>query len=107
MPKDSFIIIYSTFPKRRLARRLAKKLIKEKLIACANIFKIDSVFSWKNDIEEAREYGVIFKTQKSLYKKVEERIKEEHRYEVPAIISFDITAGSNEFLSWIKNETMS
>jgi periplasmic divalent cation tolerance protein len=102
---EEFIIIYTTFPHRRQARRLSKNLIKEKLIACANIFKIDSLYLWEGKLEEAREYGVFLKTRATLYSKVEEKIKNYHPYELPCIISWKLGEGSKEFLDWIKENT--
>lgn len=100
-PKSDFIIIYTTFPHRRQARRLAKNLLKENLIACANIFKIDSIYRWEGKLEEAREYGVFLKTCGYLYENVETKIKEYHPYDIPAILSWQIDKGSKEFLDWI------
>lgn len=99
--KEEFIIIYTTFPHRRKARQLAKNLIKDKLVACANIFKIDSLYPWKGELEEAREYGVLLKTRADLYPQVEAKIKSYHPYELPCIISWKIDNGFKEFLNWI------
>lgn len=104
---SEFIIVYTTFPHRRKARALAKNLIKKKLVACANVFKIDSLYQWKGKLEEAREYGVFLKTRAELYPQVEAKIKSCHPYELPCIISWKIEQGSKEFLNWIANEVVS
>lgn len=101
-----FVVVYTTLPKLRKARQLARALVRERLIACANIFKIDSVYRWEGEIEEVREYGVILKTRGEAYPKLETRIKELHPYEVPAIIMLPIERGSREFLDWIDRETL-
>ncbi|MCK4585646.1 divalent-cation tolerance protein CutA [candidate division WOR-3 bacterium] len=103
---EEFCIVYSTFPKRKKARQIAKELINDKLIACANIFKIDALYRWKGELEEAHEYAVFFKTRKSLYGKVEKRIKEYHPYDCPAIIQIPINRGYEGYLRWIENETI-
>ena len=100
-----FIAIYTTLPKRRKARQLAKALLKERLVACANIFKIDSVYMWEGELREEGEYGLLLKTTAELYTRVEKRIKELHPYGLPAVISFLIRDGSKEFLEWIASET--
>jgi len=105
--KEKFCIVYSTFPKRRKATQMAKLLLRENLIACANIFKIDSIYRWKEKVEETKEYAVFFKTKKSLYTQVETKIKEFHPYECPAIIEIPITKGLSDYLSWIEKETHS
>ncbi|MDI6839797.1 MAG: divalent-cation tolerance protein CutA [bacterium] len=96
-----FIVVYTTFPHRRHARRLAKKLVKEKLVACANIFKIDSLYEWKGKLEETREYGIFLKTRADLYSYVESQIRANHPYELPCVISWKLDYGSKEFLNWI------
>jgi periplasmic divalent cation tolerance protein len=100
-----FIAVYTTLPKRRKARQLAKSLINERLAACANIFKIDSVYRWQGELQDAGEYGLLLKTRVDLYPRIEERIRELHPYELPAIVSFTIRNGSQEFLDWIASET--
>lgn len=100
-----FAIVYTTLPKLRKARQLAKALVRERLIACANIFKVDSVYRWEGEIEEAREYGMILKTRAQLYPQLESRIKELHPYDVPAVVVLAIENGSPEYLSWIGRET--
>ncbi len=72
-----------------------------KYIACGNIFKLNSIYSWKGRIEQAGEYGVFMKTSKSNYSRVEEFILQNHPYEVPEIISWSIERGMNKYLAWI------
>ncbi len=102
---SEFVLVYTTVPKLRKARQLAKTLVRERLIACANIFKIDSVYRWEGEIEEAREYGMILKTRAELYSQLEAKIEELHPYDVPAIIALPIETGSRQFLDWIDRET--
>lgn len=102
---SQFAVIYTTLPKLRKARQLAKALVRERLVACANIFKIDSVYRWQGEIEEVREYGMILKTRAEAYSVVESRIRELHPYQLPAIISFPLERGSREYLDWIGGET--
>ena len=47
------------------------------------------------------------KTKKDLYKEVEKEILNHHSYEVPEIISYDITNGYSKYLNWIEDETKS
>jgi periplasmic divalent cation tolerance protein len=102
---EDFIIVYTTFPQKRMAKRTAKMLINEKLIACAHIFKLDSLYIWKGKLEETCEYGSFLKTRKKLYARLENRLRELHPYECPEIIQIPISDGFSEYLSWIKKET--
>lgn len=106
MTKEKYCIVYVTFPKKQVAKDIAKILIREKLIACANIFKIDSLYTWKGKLEEDSEYITFLKTRKDLYTKIEKRILELHPYECPEIIQIPINRGYEGYLRWIENETI-
>jgi len=98
-------MIYTTLPDKAITKKIAKKLVDKKLIACANFFPVESIYRWKNKPIEDKEYVLIMKTRKELYKKVEIRLKKIHPYETPAIVSYEIKEGSKDYLSWIKEET--
>jgi periplasmic divalent cation tolerance protein len=100
-----FIMVYTTLPDKVITKKIATLLVNEDLVACVNFFPVESVYKWKGRLTEDKEYALIMKTRKSLYKKVEKRLKELHPYEVPAIVSYEIIKGLNSYLSWINKET--
>lgn len=99
------IVVYTTFPNLRTANKIVKGLIKNRIAACGNIFKLSSIYIWNRKIEQSPEYGAFIKTKKTNYKKVENYIKNNHPYEVPEIISWQIEKGLKEYLDWVENET--
>ena len=98
-------MIYTTLPDKTIVEKIAKTLVNENLVACANFFPIESVYRWKNKLCEDKEYALIMKTRGALYRKAEKRLKELHPYEVPAIVSYEIKDGLSSYLSWIQKET--
>jgi len=51
-------MIYVTCPDREVARTIARTLVEEKLIACANIIDgMTSIYRWENKIEETMDCG--------------------------------------------------
>jgi periplasmic divalent cation tolerance protein len=62
MKKFSFV--YITASTKKETKRIAEILVSEKLAACGNIFKIDSVYWWKGKIERTGEYGIFLKTNR-------------------------------------------
>jgi len=100
-----FSVVYITAPTKKEAKKVAKILVSEKLAACCNIFKIDSIYRWKGKIKKSGEYGIFVKTKKNLVEKIIKRVKEIHSYSVPCIISFDIEKGNKDFLNWIEKST--
>lgn len=101
-----YIFVYTTFPDEEKAKEVGEHLIKEKLAACVNLWPIKSIYSWRDEIQHDQEVGMIIKTRKELYEKVEKRLKELHPYEVPAILEIEIRRGLEEYLEWVKEMTL-
>lgn len=102
--EESFIIIYCTCPDSNAAEILAKKLLEEKLIACANLLSgLESHYWWEGKIQKDREVLLILKTRQSLFKAIEIMIQQNHPYQVPEIIALPILQGNVSYLSWIQD----
>ena len=97
----AFILVYVTNPDKNVAKRIGNHLLKKRLIACANIFPIDSAYWWKGKIEEAGEYIIIAKTKKENWGKVKKEIKKIHPCEVPCIIKINVSA-NKEYEDWLR-----
>jgi periplasmic divalent cation tolerance protein len=46
-----YIIVYTTLSDKDAARKIARIMVEERLAACANFFRIDSVYRWEGEIE--------------------------------------------------------
>jgi periplasmic divalent cation tolerance protein len=100
-----YILILSSFPNEETAASISRELVENKLIACANIIQnVKSVYRWKEEIEESAEALVLFKTTKANFQKVKAHLLKEHPYELPEIISFDISEAYEPYLKWILKE---
>lgn len=97
--------VYVTAKDADEARRIARALVEEKLVACVNYWPITSLFRWEGAIEEGAEVAMICKTRTDLLPDVIKRVKELHSYEVPCITSWKIDTGSESFLEWVGKET--
>lgn len=86
------------------ARRIAQAVVKERLAACANIVRspVESVYRWKGQVEKAREVLVLLKTTVKCLGELEKAVKRLHSYDVPEFVVLPITAGSSEYLSWLR-----
>lgn len=101
-----YITVFTTFDNEVAAKETVRKLLKSRLIACANIIpKVTSVYEWNGEIIEDSEYLTVLKTKKNLFENLKSEILKLHPYEIPEIISLDITAGSVEYLKWIDKIT--
>ena len=99
------VIIISTYPTKKSISKIANELVKNKIVACVNISKISSIYSWKNKVENTSEYLAIFKTltkNKTILKK---KIKETHPYDVPEIVEIDTVSVNGSYLNWLVGST--
>ncbi|MBD3236814.1 MAG: divalent cation tolerance protein CutA [Candidatus Eisenbacteria bacterium] len=95
------IAVYSTLPDRQTARALAERLVAERLVACVNLFAIESVYRWEGQIERADEVALLMKTHRSRYRQLEQALREGHPYDVPAIVAYDIAQALPAYGDWI------
>ena len=97
-----YIVIFVTTKDVKQAQKIADGLLKEKLIACANIIDgVKSLFRWEGRVDSAKEALLVLKTKKTLSNKVAAKVKLLHSYQTPEIIALPIAAGSRDYLKWI------
>ncbi len=96
-------VVYITFPSKDSAKELAKILLKSKLIACANIYEIDSLYNWEGKIADETEFVLWAKTTSDKISEIEKKVQKHHSYDIPCIVNFD--AGANDaYAQWVKEE---
>ena len=92
-----------TTSNKQEATKIVTALLKQRLIACANIIdSVSSFFWWKGKIKEEKEVLVIMKSHQKLFSALEKKIEELHSYDVPEILAIPITDGSQSYLKWLK-----
>lgn len=102
-----YIVILCNTNSKDSAETIANYLVKEHLAACVNIIpQITSIYRWENKIQHDEEFLMIIKTKNDLFNKVKEKIAILHPYDIPEIVSLDITDGLAEYLKWINNNTI-
>jgi len=96
------IVILITASKKKEAKKIAAKLLKEKLVACVNIVdKVESFFWWQGKIDKAAESLMVIKSTKAKFGKIVKAVLSVHSYTVPEIIALPIIAGHKPYLDWI------
>ncbi len=97
-------LTWCPFPDAETARDVSTQLLREKLIACANILPaIESVFEWEGQISSAREVAVLFKTTSGRLDHLALRLGELHPYDTPAIAGWRCDAAHPATLEWLGN----
>ena len=98
-------MIISTYPNKKSILSIANELVKKKLVACVNITKISSIYSWEGKIENTSEFIAIFKTTYKNKKILKEKIQATHPYEVPEIAEIDVVSLNKSYLKWMTDST--
>ena len=100
----SFIVAYITHKDREHAVKVVEHLLERRLVACANIFPIESAYWWKGEVRNEREVVSLVKTRAENWEKLRDEVEGMHPYEVPCIMK--LTACANEaYEDWINSET--
>ena len=99
------VMIISTYPTKSSILKIAKDLVKTKVVACVNFSQTTSIYSWKEKIENDSEYIAIFKTSLKNKKLVKKKIEETHPYDVPEIIELDTISVNESYLNWVLDST--
>lgn len=105
MTTNTFIQVQTTTADRAEAERIASALVERRVAACVQIVgPIRSYYRWKERLESSEEWLCIAKTLSDRYKDAEHAIRELHSYETPEIIAVPITSGSDDYLSWLRDQ---
>ena len=103
-----FIIILVTAGSKEEGKKIAESLVNHHLAACANIVpSIKSIFFWEGKTDQATEVLLIIKSRRHLLDKIIEHVKKIHSYTVPEIIALPLIGGSEDYLKWIEENTIS
>jgi periplasmic divalent cation tolerance protein len=98
-------VLLSTTDSEAEAKRIAHDLVQQHLVACVNILsRVQSIYRWQGQIEETHEYLLIIKTRSDRVEQVISRITAIHNYDVPEVITLEVTSGSKPYLDWVYSE---
>ena len=96
-------LAYITCKDKKQAESITKRLLNKKLIACANIFPISSIYAWKGKIVNEKEYVLVAKTNEKKFKAVVKETTKIHTYEIPCILKIKEEA-NKPYAAWVEKE---
>ena len=103
-----YIVVLVTAKNVDEANKIADGLVKDRLAACVNVVKnIRSIFWWEGRVDNSDEALLILKSRKILLKKIIQKVKSLHSYQLPEIIALPIVDGSKDYLKWVDESTRS
>jgi periplasmic divalent cation tolerance protein len=96
------IAVVTTVGTEEQAYLIAREIVARRQAACVNIVPgIRSIYRWKGKICKDGELMLIVKTLEGELEGVTDTIRELHSYELPEILSFNVSHGEQRFLEWI------
>ena len=104
---NSLILVITTVSSQEQARRIASDLVEQQLVACAQIAPVESIYRWKDQLQQETEWRVILKTRNAAYNELEAELLKVHPYELPAIYSVPVTNALDAYAEWVYKEMQS
>jgi periplasmic divalent cation tolerance protein len=102
----AFLFVYVTHASEEEAGRISRELLEARLIACANIHRMESMYWWSGVIEHGAEWVSILKTSINRWEALEEAITRTHPYDTPCILKMEVSA-NKAYEDWIHAQTAS
>ena len=106
MPEQNQLqIIETTVATEEKAQSIAKTLLDKRIIACANISQIQSIYNWGNKEQQETEFKISIKTTTEMKESCLKTLKELHPYRIPMILSKEIEC-NEEYINWVKSKIL-
>jgi periplasmic divalent cation tolerance protein len=102
---DEIVVLVTTGSEAE-ARRIARALVEQELVACVNVLpSVRSIFRWEGQVVEEQEFLLVAKTVSQAFERVATAVKSMHSYSLPEVIALPIQQGLPEYLSWVRDVT--
>lgn len=95
------IVVYTAVANIEDARKIALSLVTQKLVACAQISNIESIYTWDDAVQQEAEFSVSLKTTGANYALVEAAIRQLHPYQLPEIYAVPVTQAFEPYAQWV------
>jgi periplasmic divalent cation tolerance protein len=100
------LLVLTTLPTAEKAAQIARALVEERLVACANLLPaVRSIYRWEGSVQDENEVLVVMKTRAGQVQALEAKLRELHPYQVPEMIAVRVESGYAPYLEWIAAET--
>lgn len=97
------LLAFTTFANEEDAARVARVLVEERLVACANLLPgARSLYRWAGKVADEREVVVLLKTRKQDWTALLSRLHELHPYDTPELIAVRVAAGAPKYMAWLE-----
>jgi len=99
-------VVLVTAPDLDTAAALARTLVEERLVACANLVPgVRSIYRWEGRIQDDAEVLLVAKTGAARCDALAARVRDLHPYELPEVVVLPVSGGSRDYLDWVIAES--
>jgi len=89
------------------AERLARALVERRLAACVNVLPgVVSHYRYQGELHRDAEWLLLVKTRSERLPALRTALAELHPYELPELVAFEITDGSEAYLEWLDDSVL-
>jgi periplasmic divalent cation tolerance protein len=97
------MMVYVPCKDKKEAKKIASHLLKKKLIACANMFPVSSLYRWEGKTVEDRETVLIAKSIPTKWNPIKKEITKLHSYACPCIEKINVS-WNKQYADWVRGE---
>ncbi len=87
------------------AESFAERLVEERLVACANLLPVTSVYRWEGRVEKEPEALLVLKTGADAVARLEAFVRAEHPYDLPEFVVLTPEHVEQGYLGWVLEQT--
>ncbi len=100
-----FVTVYLTAENEDMAKHIAIALIKDRLVACANVVGgMRSIYEYDGMLQLETEVLVIMKSRADKIESIKATVTDLHSYEVPCLTVLPIVGGLDPYLAWVEHQ---
>ena len=97
---NQVLLLITTESNKKLAKRIAKLLLKKKLAACVSLKDIYSIYEWEGKVEEVNEVEITIKSKLELKNDLIVFLQKMTSYDVPQIV-FKKFNSEKKYRNWV------
>jgi len=101
---DDLIEVRVSAPDGETAQSLARSLVQERLVACAQVIgPMTSTYWWEGRVETEQEHLLLAKTTADRFDPICERVRSEHPYDNPEVLAVPVAGAAPAYAAWLRD----